>query len=58
MQWAYLTGTRLAEITFAGLITCSTISFPVAAFNSTKNWFTLCPSFNLKAFERKLLYHI
>ena len=37
---------------------CSVISFPVAAFISTKNSFTVCPSFNLKVFERELLYEI
>jgi hypothetical protein len=45
-------------ITFAGHITCSAMSFNVAAFISTKNSFTLCPSFDLKAFERELLYNI
>jgi len=55
---AWLTITRFAGSTLAGLITCSAISFPVAAFISTKNSFTLCPSFNLKALERELLYEI
>jgi len=52
------TTTSLAGITSAGLITCSVISFPVAAFISSKNNCTLCPSFNLKAFKRELLYEI
>jgi len=42
----------------AGFITCSTILFPVAAFITAKNSFTLCPSFDLKAFERELLNEI
>jgi len=37
---------------------CSAISFPVAAFIAIKNSFTMCPSFNLKALERELLYEI
>jgi len=45
-------------INFASLITCSAIFFPVAAFISTKNRFTLCHSFNLKKFEREMLYDI
>jgi len=54
----WLTVTRLAEITWAGFITFSAISFPVAGFISPKKSFTSCPSFNLKAFERELLYEI
>jgi len=50
--------TLLAGITFVGPITCLAISFPVALIISTKNIFTLCPSFNLKAFERQQLYAI
>jgi len=50
--------TRLVRITFVSLITCSAISFPVAPIISTTNIFTLCPSFNLKAFERQQLYEI
>jgi len=50
--------TGLARITFVGLITCSAISFPVSPIISTTNIFTLCPSFNLKAFERQQLYEI
>jgi len=45
-------------ITFVGLITCSAVSFPVALSISTTNMFTLCPSFNLTAFERQQLYKI
>jgi len=52
------TRTRLARIALAGPIMCSAISFPVAAFISTKNSFKLCPSFNLKIFEREQLYEI
>jgi len=52
----WLTRTRLAGINFTGLIMCSAILFPVAAFISAKNSFRSCPSFNLKAFERELLY--
>jgi len=37
---------------------CSAISYPVAAFISIKYSSSLCPSFNLKAFERELLYEI
>jgi len=55
---AWLTVLRLAETTLAGLITCSTIFFPFTGFMSTKNSFTWCPCFNLKAFERELLYEI
>jgi len=55
---ACLASTPLAGITFAGLITCSAISFPVALIISTTIIFTLCPSFNLKAFERQQLYEI
>jgi len=47
-----------SAITFLGLITCSAISFPVALITSTKNIFTLCPSFNLKVFEMQQLYEI
>jgi len=54
----HLAFTRLAGITLAGLIMCLAISFPVALFISTKNIFRLCPSFNLKAFERQQLYEI
>jgi len=45
-------------MTFTGLIMCSVISFPLAAFISTNNSFTSYPHFNLKAFERELLYEI
>jgi len=55
---AHLALTRLAGITFAGLIMCSAISYPVARFISTKNIFGSCQSFNLKAFERQQLYEI
>jgi len=55
---AHLSLTRLAAITFAGLIACSTISFAVALFISTKNILGLCPSFNFKLFERQQLYEI
>jgi len=55
---AWQTVTTLAGIILAGLITCSAISFPVTAFIFTKNSFTSYPSFNLKAFERELLYDI
>jgi len=48
--------TWVARSTFVGLITCSATSFPVALIISTTNIFTLCPSFNLKAFERQQLY--
>jgi len=47
-----------SRIPFVGLITCLAISFPVALIISTKNMFTLCPSFNWKAFERQQLYEI
>jgi len=50
--------TRVAGITFIDLITCSAISFPVALVISTKYIFRLCPSFNLKVFERQQLYKI
>jgi len=50
--------TQLARITFVGLITCLAISFPVALIISATKIFTLCPSFNLKAFERQQLYEI
>ena len=49
---AHLALTRLAGITFTGLIMCLAISFPVAHFISTKNIFGSCPSSNFKAFER------
>jgi len=55
---AHLALTRLAGITFVGLITCSAISSSVALLISTKNIFGLCPSFNLKAFESQQLYKI
>jgi len=55
---AHLALTRLVGITFAGLITGSAISFPVARFISTKNIFGSCQCFNLKAFERQQLYEI
>jgi len=55
---ARLALTRLAGITFVGLITCSAIYFSGALLISTKNIFGLCPSFNLKAFERQQLYEI
>jgi len=57
-SWAYLPVTRVVGITLAGLIMYLAISFPVAAFISTKNSFKLCPSFNFKALERELLYEI
>ena len=50
--------TQLAWITFVSLITCLGITFPVALIISTKNIFTLCPSFNLKVFESQQLYEI
>jgi len=50
--------TWLARITIVGLIMCSAITFPVALIISTIDIFTLCPSFNLKAFERQQLYEI
>jgi len=50
--------TRLVRITFLGLVTCSAISFPVALIISTTIIFRLCPSFDLKAFERQQLYEI
>jgi len=56
--WARLALICLVGITFAGLITCSAISFPVALIISTTNIFTLCPSFNLHTFERQQLYSI
>jgi len=37
---------------------CSAVSFPVSLIISTTNIFTLCPTFNLKAFERQQLYEI
>jgi len=55
---SYLALTQRVEITFLGLITCLPISFPVTPFFSTNNIFTLCTSFNLKAFERQQLYKI
>jgi len=55
---AQLTVTRLVGITLAGRITCSAISFPVAAFISLKISCSLCPSLNLKTFEWELLYEI
>jgi len=54
----YLALTRLAGITFAGVIMCSAISFPVARFILTKNIAGLCPAFNLRAFEGQQLYEI
>jgi len=54
-SWAQWNVTRRAGIHLAGLITCSAISFPVAALISTKNSLKLCPSFNLEALERELL---
>jgi len=45
-------------ITFVGLMMCSVISFPVALIISTTNIFTLCPSSNFKAFERRQLCEI
>jgi len=47
-----------AGIIFAGRITCSAISYHVALWISTKNIFRLCPSINLKALARQLLYEI
>jgi len=55
---AHVALTWLAGITIAGLITCSTIFFPVTLYISIKNIITLCPSFNLKASERQQLYEI
>ena len=48
----------LAEITFAGLILCSVITFPLAHFFSITNLFRLYSCFNLKLFERQQLYEI
>jgi len=45
-------------ITFTGWIKCPAISFPVALFNSTNNILELCPSFNLKWFERQQIIKI
>jgi len=45
-------------ITFASQIACSAISFPVVLRISTKNITGLCPSFNLRAFERQQLYEV
>jgi len=50
--------TRLGGITIVSLITCLAISFPVAPFISSNNIFTLCPKFNLKAFQTQQLYQI
>jgi len=50
--------TQIAGITLTGQITCSAIFFPVTLIISTTNIFTLCPSFNLEAFERQQLYEI
>jgi len=55
---AKLTITRIVGITLAGPITCSAISFPEAALICTNNSFKLCPSFNLNALERELLYEM
>jgi len=50
--------TQLAGITIPVLIMCSAMSFPVARFILTENIFALCPTFNLKAFDRQQLYKI
>jgi len=50
--------TQLVGITFASLITCSAIFFPLALFICTKKIVGLRPSFDLTAFERKQLYEI
>ena len=55
---AHLAWTRLAGITFDGLVTCSAISISVARFISSENIFGLCPSFNLNAIKRQHLYEI
>jgi len=55
---SHLALTRLAGITFAGLIMILAISFPAACFISTKNVFRSCPSFNLRALDRQQLYQI
>jgi len=55
---SHLAITRLAWITSVSAITCLAISFPVALIISTTNIFTLCPSVDLKAFERQQLYEI
>ena len=54
----HLAVTQLVGITFVGRIKCSAMSFYVAILLSTKIIFGLCPSFNLKAFERQQLYQI
>jgi len=55
---AHLALTWLVGITFAGLIMCSAISFPVDHFISIKTIFWSCLSFDLKGFERQQLYKI
>jgi len=57
-SWAHLAITRLAGITFTGLIKCSAIPYHVARHISTKNIFTLCPCSNLTAYERQQLHEI
>jgi len=57
-SWVHLAMIWLVGIAFAGLITCWAIAFWVAPFISTKDVFQLCPSVNLKSFERLQLYEI
>jgi len=57
-SYTHIAEKQLAEITFAGLITCFEISIPVALLVSAKTIFRLCPTFNLKAFKRQQLYKI
>jgi len=54
----HLAWTWLAGNTFAGLFTCSAISFPVALFISNKTIVRWCPRLVVKAFARHQLNEI